>query len=145
MSFTYSFQKILELRKRQKEQKSQEYEQSVQQFERMASALYELLKQKEQLESLYKEQMSGGIYVHQLQQSEKAVFQLQQRIADTQKQTDKARDTMHKKEAEMQEASIEWKKYSRMKEWEKEEFHLEEKRQEEKMMDEISTRKFAFR
>ncbi|SFM29842.1 flagellar export protein FliJ [Salibacterium qingdaonense] len=145
MSFTYSFQNILELRKRQKEQKSQEYEQSVQQFERMASALYDLLKQKEELESLYEKQMSTGIYVHQLQQSEKAVFQLQQRIADIQKQTDKARDNMHKKEEEMQEASIEWKKYSRMKEWEKEEFHLEEKRQEEKMMDEISTRKFAFR
>ncbi|SFP07494.1 flagellar export protein FliJ [Salibacterium halotolerans] len=145
MPFTYSFQKILELRKRQKEQKTQEYEQSVQQFERMASSLYELLKQKEQIESLYKEQMSGGTYVHQLQQSEKAMFQLQHQIADIQKQTDKARDNMHRKQQEMQEASIEWKKYSKMKDWEKEAFHQEEKRQEEKMMDEISTRKFAFR
>ncbi|MDQ0299133.1 flagellar FliJ protein [Salibacterium salarium] len=145
MAFTYSFQKILELRKREKEQKEQEYEQSVQQFERMATSLYELLRQKEQIEKMYKENMDQGIYIHQLQQNEKVIFQIQEKIQDVQKKTDRARDLMYKKEDEMSEASIEWKKYQKVKEWEKEAHHRSLKQEEEKIMDEISTRRYAFR
>ena len=52
MGFTYSFQQILELKEREKEAKEQEYQQSVNQFEKVATALYELLRQKEQIEEL---------------------------------------------------------------------------------------------
>ncbi|MFZ4454154.1 flagellar export protein FliJ [Salibacterium aidingense] len=145
MSFTYSFQKILELRKREKEQKEQEYHQCVEQFERMATALYELLKQKEQMEEMYKEQMGRGVFIHQLQQNEKVIFQMQEKIQTIQHQTDKARDIMFKKEEEMQTASVEWKKYQKIKEWEKETHERSLKQEEEKLMDEISTRKYAFR
>lgn len=135
----------MELRKREKEQKEQEYQQSVQQFERMATDLYELLRQKEQMEEMYKQNMNQGILVHQLQQNEKIIFQIQEKIQDIQKKTDRARDLMYKKENEMSDASIEWKKYEKVKEWEKQAYDRSLKHEEEKVMDEISTRKYAFR
>ncbi|MFB4162667.1 flagellar export protein FliJ [Alteribacillus sp. JSM 102045] len=143
MAFQYSFQKILEIKEREKEEKEQEYQQSVEQFESMATALYELLKQKEQMEAVYQERMNKGILVKELQMNEKLVFQLQQEIQQVKYKTDQARDVMYQKEKEMQQASIEWKKYKKVKEWKKEEYEHLVKKEEEKQMDEISKRRFA--
>lgn len=144
MSFEYPFQKILELKEQEKSKKEQEYQQSVEQFESMASSLYELLKQKEQMESVYQDRMSTGILIQDLQMNEKLVIQLQQQIHQVKLKTDQARDDMYQKEKEMQHALIECKKYEKVKDWKKEAYEQYVKREEEKQMDEISTRRYVF-
>ncbi|WP_158737693.1 flagellar export protein FliJ [Alteribacillus sp. YIM 98480] len=144
MSFEYPFQKILELKEQEKEKKEQEYQQSFEQFESMASSLYELLKQKEQMESVYQDRMSTGILIQDLQLNEKLVIQLQQQIHQIKLKTDQARNDMYQKEKEMQNASIECKKYEKVKAWKKEAYEQHVKREEEKQMDEISTRRYVF-
>ncbi|MFC5628084.1 flagellar export protein FliJ [Aliibacillus thermotolerans] len=145
MGFTYSFQQILELKEREKEAKEQEYQQSVNQFEKVATALYELLRQKEQIEEMYEKKMKEGMLIQELQQNEKALFQLTNEIQAVTKKTNIARLRMQKKEEEMKVATIEWKKYEKMKERAHENYKEEVKKEEAKQMDELSLRKYAFR
>lgn len=145
MAFTYSFQQILNLKEREKETKEREYQQSVDQFEKVATALYELLRQKEEMEQIYEEKMKRGMFIHDLQQNEQAMFHLQNEIQRVMQKTNIARMRMQKKEEEMKIAAMEWKKYKKMKERAYHEYKEEEKREEAKQMDELSLRKYALR
>ncbi|WP_240375310.1 flagellar export protein FliJ [Bacillus piscicola] len=144
MVFQYSFQKILEMKKQEKEKREQEYQHSVTQFELAAKSLYKLLSQKEQIETLFSGRMASGLKIQELQQNESMLFHLHDRIATATKQTDTARSRMQQKETELQVAAIEWKKYEKMKEREQEKFAEQLKKDEAAMMDEISIRNFVF-
>ncbi|SFE38994.1 flagellar export protein FliJ [Alteribacillus iranensis] len=144
MTFQYSFEKILDMKKKEKEKREQEYHQSVTQFEKMATSLYELLRQKEEMEDLYEKQMTKGVKIYQLQHNEKLLLHLQNKISKITQETNVARDQMYRKEDELQSAAIECKRYEKMKEKEKEEYDKLRKQEELKMMDEISIRNYAF-
>ncbi|MFB5660564.1 flagellar export protein FliJ [Alteribacillus sp. HJP-4] len=145
MSFQYSFQKILDLKKDEKDIKEQEYSRSVVQFEKVATALYQLLMQKEEIEAFYRERIETGIKIQEIQHNEATLLQLQERIYSEQNRADIAREKMLHKEKEMQAASVEWKKFEKLKEWKKEEHAKQLKKAEEQQLDEITTRKYAFR
>lgn len=144
MMFQYSFDRVLDMKKREKEKVEQEYQQSVSQFESVALSLYKLLRQKEQMETAYNEKMAKGVRIQELQHNEKLLFHLQHQITDATARTDMARDHMYRKEDELQKASIEWKRYEKMKERAKEEYDREMKKLDNHMMDEISIRNYAF-
>ena len=89
--------------------------------------------------------MKEGMLIQELQQNEKALFQLTNEIQAVTKKTNIARLRMQKKEEEMKVATIEWKKYEKMKERAHENYKEEVKKEEAKQMDELSLRKYAFR
>ncbi|SDG97939.1 flagellar FliJ protein [Alteribacillus persepolensis] len=143
MSFQYSFQKILEVKESEKAAKEQEYQRTVTQFEEKATKLYELLKQKETMEAANKSKVKTGMTIQELQTNEQLVLQTDRAIQHIQQQTSQARNAMYQKELELQSASVEWKKYDKVKEWQEQEYWQESKKREEEQMDELSQQRFV--
>ncbi|WP_096199362.1 flagellar export protein FliJ [Bacillus sp. FJAT-45350] len=145
MSFQYTLQKVLEIKERKKNEVEADYTEASSLFEKTATELYNLLKKKEDFEEGYKQQISQGISVNQLQQYETVLSRYQGEIERQQKSTQIARDKMHRKQDALVTMSIELKKYEKMKELKHQEYLEEVKREESKLMDEISVQQFANR
>jgi flagellar FliJ protein len=145
LTFEYTLQKVLDLKKRQKEELQQQYSEAMNTFETVATKLYHLLKQREKLEEQAREKIAVGTSIHELQQREMLIVQLHQEIQQQQRATSLARERMDKKHRDLQVISIELKKYEKMKQQKQERFLLEEKKREQQIMDELSVQAFAFR
>ncbi|GAE36027.1 flagellar export protein FliJ [Halalkalibacter akibai] len=145
MSFQFTLQKVLQYREREKNTVQAKYQEAVDQFEVVATQLYELLKRKEDIEKQAREQVSSGTSIYSLQQSQMKLLRLQHEIQVKQRATQVARENMHVKEQDFISKSIEVKKYEKMKEIKHEQYKAEEKRLELLQMDELSIRLFANR
>ncbi|OLO40895.1 flagellar export protein FliJ [Alkalihalophilus pseudofirmus] len=145
MSFRYTLQKVLDIKDREKKTSENEYNKATKQFEEMATRLYDLLKKKEDLESSCQQQMNQGIPIHQLQQHQTLLMRLNVDIDRQQQSTNLARNIMYQKQEDFVEASIELKKYEKMKEIRYEEYIEEQKRMDNMRMDEISLQLYVNR
>ncbi|GAE24254.1 flagellar protein FliJ [Halalkalibacter wakoensis JCM 9140] len=145
MSFQFTLQKVMQVREREKNQGQAEYQKAIDQFEKVATKLYELLKKKESLEERARKQISVGTSIYELQQNQNEMMRLQQEIQLHQRETQRARDKMSMKEQDFLQKAIECKKYEKMKQLKENEFIEEEKRKEAVQMDEISIQLFAKR
>ncbi|NEU29372.1 flagellar biosynthesis chaperone FliJ [bacterium LRH843] len=143
MSFQFTLQKVMELREREKNNVQSEYQEAVTNFETTATQLFEMLKKKETLEKKAREQIMNGTSIFALQQNESTLLRLGQEIQVQQRFTQLAREKMNRKQEDLLEISIEYKKYEKMKQLKKEQFEEEAKRLELIQMDEISIRLFA--
>ncbi|WP_209122384.1 flagellar export protein FliJ [Alkalihalobacillus sp. BA299] len=145
MSFRYTLQKVLDIKEREKQASENEFSKATKQFEEMAIRLYDLLKKKEDLESSCQRQMNEGIPVHQLQQHQTLLMRLNMDIERQQHSTNLARNTMYQKQKDLVDASIELKKYEKMKEIKHAEYIEEQKRIDNMRMDEISLQLYVNR
>ncbi|MEB1810089.1 MAG: flagellar export protein FliJ [Bacillaceae bacterium] len=145
MSFSYTLQKVLEIREREKQNVENEYSKATKQFEETATRLYDLLKKKEDLEARCEQQMNEGIPIHQLQQHQTILMRLNIDIERQQQSTNLARNQMYQKQEELVDASIELKKYEKMKEIKHGEYIEEQKRLDNMRMDEISLQLYVNR
>ncbi|ARK30998.1 flagellar export protein FliJ [Halalkalibacter krulwichiae] len=145
MAFQFTLQKIMQVREQEKNTVQVEYQEAVNQFEHIATELYELLKWKEQLEDYARKQVSSGTSIYHLQQNQMKILQLQQEIEHKQRATQVAREKMNQKQQVYITKSTELKKYEKMKQIKEEQFNEEEKRVELINMDELSLRLFANR
>jgi flagellar FliJ protein len=143
MSFEFTLQKVLQVSEREKNQIQSEYQEAMNQFEKVATQLYELLKSKEELEQSARDQISLGTSVFSLQQSQNKMLRLQQEIQQKQRATQQARDQMNGKQQDLVDKTIELKKYEKMKQLKQEQFIQEQKRLELIQMDELSIQLFA--
>ncbi|MGO4887780.1 flagellar export protein FliJ [Anaerobacillus sp. MEB173] len=145
MVFDYTLQKILDVKKREKNAVEGEYQEATKSFEEVATNLYNLLKKKEQLEFDYQGRLERGVMIGELQLSQSTIYLLENHINKVEVQTQQARNYMNSKKDELLEKSIELKKYEKMKELQYEQFVQHLKVEENKQMDEISTQQFINR
>ncbi len=135
----------MEVKEREKNDAQAQYTESVEQFEKVATQLYELLKKKENLEHEARQQVSNGVSILRLQQTENQLLRLQQEINRQQKNTQFAREKMNRKQNDLVNVSVEVKKYQKMKERKFDDYVKEQAFIEVQHMDEISVQLFARR
>lgn len=145
MSFQYTLQKVLDYKEKQKQEKEALYNQAVKKFEEIATALYHLLKKKEETESYYEQKLKQGLTVLELQMHETQLLRMQKEIEKQQRLTNLARENMNRAQEHLIEMSVEYKKYVKMKEKQFEQYLENIKREETKLMDEISIQMYANR
>lgn len=145
MGFEYTLQKVLDYKERQKQEKEALFNQAVRAFEEVATALYHLLKKKEDTEKFHEEKLQHGVTVSELQMQQSQLLRLQKEIEKQQRMTNLARENMNRAQQHLLEMSIEHKKYVKMKEKQMEQYLANLKSEETKLMDEISIQMYANR
>lgn len=145
MAFKYKFEKLLSIKENEKDVVIGEYNDAVQKFEKAATKLYQLLKQKEDLIDQQGKQLTSGLNIRQIQDLQRFLPFLDKSIAEWQVQVAKARKFMELKQQLLLEKNIEVKKYEIMKEKSLAAYSQLEKAEENKLMDEISIQQYMNR
>jgi flagellar FliJ protein len=131
-------EKLLFVKKAEKDQASSEYQQAISQFETEGQELYELLKKKEQLEGSLQEGLLAGIPIEKLKQQQYFMNNLDKNVLNQQRKVTHARAYMNLKEEKLKEQSIEFKKYEVLDDKEKLIWKRNEERVEASFIDELS-------
>lgn len=145
MAFKYKFEKILSIKENEKDVVVGEYNDAVQKFEKAATKLYELLKQKEDLIDQQGKQLTSGLNIRQIQDFQRFLPLLDKSISEWQVQVAKARKFMEIKQQLLLEKNIEVKKYEVIKKKSWVAYIELEKAEENKFMDEISIQQYMYR
>lgn len=116
MKYEFQFQKVLNLREREKEEAFNVYQDSVRKFEEIAEKLFELLKKKEDLHQFQSEQLSKGLSISEMRHYQQFIGSLEKTINHYQMLVLNARNKMNWCEEQLKECNIEMKKYEKMKE-----------------------------
>ncbi|OEH91262.1 flagellar export protein FliJ [Bacillus solimangrovi] len=145
MSYQFKLEKIMNLKEREKDESVGEYNEAVKAFQEVGQRLYELLKKKEDLESVKHTQIRKKISISEIQQTERFIKSLEQSIMHVQQLVAQSREKMNVKEVKLVEKNIEVKKFERIKEnqWNSHQESL--KFEEKKLMDEISIQQYMHR
>ncbi|WP_404432968.1 flagellar export protein FliJ [Sutcliffiella horikoshii] len=104
-------EKLLVVKKAEKDQASSEYQTAISQFETEGQTLYELLKKKEQLDEVLQVSLQNGIPIETLKQQQFFMGNLEKNLLHQQKKVSHARAFMNLKEEKLKEQSVECKKY----------------------------------
>lgn len=139
VQYTYRFERVLTLREQEKQQAEIAYKESVRNFETVATRLYELLKQKENLIDFQNEQLKKGSKISEIHHFATFLESLEKTIADVQEKVIQARAKMNWHEQKLIEKNMEVRKLEKMKERDFEFFKEEQNRTEMKQLDEISS------
>lgn len=142
MSNIETIEKIMDVRISEKNKIQQNYRNSVENFEEKASALYQLLKEKENAKADSLSMLSRPLKVSAMQHNHMYIQKLNQTISELQIAVHYARKDMILHQNKLTDAQIEVKKYSKIIDYrlaEKKRFEIQE---ENKLMDEISVRQF---
>ena len=142
---TTKLEKILMLKKREKEESAAEYNQAVKEFEQVATKLYEALKKKEDLEANQMTQITKGLPINQVRQTQLFIQSLEEKIQQYQQLVVHARSQMQGKEQRLMIKNIEVKKFEKIKEKKQHLYNQLEKQEEKKLMDEISIQQYTNR
>ncbi|OMP68602.1 flagellar export protein FliJ [Domibacillus epiphyticus] len=145
MGYQYKFEKILQLREREKEESENVYREAVDQFESEAQKLYDLLKKKEQLIEVQEEKMKTGFSVLDIQHYQQFIGNLEKLIDRQQQVVITARGRMQWCEQQLKEKNIEVKKYGKIRAKELALYHKWMGMEEAKQMDELSSIQFMNR
>jgi len=142
MADVATFYKLLDLQATEKNLAQKDYQESVDQFEEIATKLYHLFKQKEEAEAKYIKALESSTDVRTLHMNQQYIARLDQQINTLQPSVQQARGDMEQKQEKLSSAHVEMKKYEKIIE-RKEEYHrVSEMEHEKKEMDEISMQQF---
>lgn len=142
MGYQYKFEKILNIKEREQNEAVIRYNQAIARFEEAAKKLYDLLKQKEELEALQEEKLLTGLSVIEMRQNQLFIGNLMKIIEHQQQIVMNTRNQMNFFQEKVKESTIEVKKYEKIKEKDFENYLSLEKFEENKQMDEISLQQF---
>lgn len=145
MNFHFTLQKVLELKEAKKNEREAEYKAAIDHFEGVATELYHLLKKKESLEEKARTELQQGTSIKAIRFQETIISRLENEILILQQQTQRARTMMQSKQRQLIDASVELKKYEKMKQRQHEQFLEESKRLEIIEMNELSIQAFVNR
>ncbi|MDV2685430.1 flagellar export protein FliJ [Alkalihalophilus lindianensis] len=145
MSFDFTLQKVMNLKEQERQTSQNQYTEAMDQFERVATELYDLLKKKENLEEAGRQKVAKGISIYELQSSQSQLLRMQQAIHEQQRTTQRARERMTIKQQDMVKHSIEFKKYEKLKQVKFEQYKQEQTRLENEQMDDIAIQLFQKR
>lgn len=141
--YHYRFEHILTYQEQKRNETEADYKGAVDQFEQVATRLYELLKKKEQLIADYENKLAAGFSIEQIKLTTQYLEKLERLIAEVQQQVIDHRARMNWYEEKLLEDTIEVKKYEKMREKDIELFLEEEQRKEALFLDEISTQQYT--
>lgn len=141
--YYYRFEHILTYQEQKKNETEADYKGAVDQFEQVATRLYELLKKKEQLIADYENKLAAGFSIEQIKLTTQYLEKLERLITEVQQQVIEHRARMNWYEEKLLEDTIEVKKYEKMREKDVELFLEEEQRKEALFLDEISTQQYT--
>ncbi|WJY28737.1 MULTISPECIES: flagellar export protein FliJ [Sporosarcina] len=140
--YQYRFEKVLNYREQEKTETESAYKQSIEDFETIATELYDLLKRKETVLEQQQEKMSVGFAVNEIHHYARFIDSLEAKITSVQQQVIQARGKMTWYEEKLLEKTIEVKKYEKMREKDREAYKVEMEQDEAQRLDELSTMKF---
>lgn len=139
VQYTYRFERVLTVREQEKQQAEMAYKEAVRNFEDIASRLYELLKQKEELIEYQNERLAEGATINEIHHLSTFLESIEKTIEDVQQKVIQARAKMQWHEQKLFERNMEVRKLEKMKERDFENFKEEMNRSEMKTLDEISS------
>ncbi|NLY79969.1 MAG: flagellar export protein FliJ [Lysinibacillus sp.] len=139
VQYTYRFEKVLTIREQEKQQTEMAYKEAVRSFEEVATQLYELLKQKEDLISYQNERLKTGATIDEIHHFTKFIDSLEHTINEVQQKVIQARTKMQWFEQKLLEKNLEVRKYEKMREKDFLAFQEEQNRIEAAYLDEISS------
>lgn len=145
MVFQYKFDKILQIKEKEKSEAQAVFQQSVLKFEEVAAKLYELLKKKEDMELFQSEKLVGGMPVQEIRHHQRFIDNLQKTIEHYQKMVINARSRMNFYQEKLVEMNVEVKKYEKMKKKDYQKYDKNLKLVEGRQMDEISIQQYMSR
>ncbi|MBP3039464.1 flagellar biosynthesis chaperone FliJ [Bacillaceae bacterium Marseille-Q3522] len=145
MAYQYKFEKILQLKEREKEMALESYNESVKKFEEAARHLYSHLKKKEDMEAQQTMKLFAGISVQEIQHYQYFIGNFDKVIDHYQKMVVRTRNYMNYFQERLIEKNIEVKKYEKMKEKDHLHYTENEKWLEAKQMDDISIQHYMAR
>lgn len=138
MKFQYKFEKILDLREREKDLQLIAYENAVRHFEAVARQLYLLLKKKEDLERKQVRKIREGLAIREIRLQQDFLDNLQKEINELQEKILIARQKMQFEQQKLVQKNIEVKKYEKIKEKEFAKFLEFVNQEDRKFMDELA-------
>jgi flagellar protein FliJ len=145
MVFQYKFDKILQIKEKEKGESLAIYHMAVRKFEEAAEKLYELLKKKEDLEIFQSSRIADGLPVQEIRLHQQFILNLQKSIEYYQKMVQNARNRMNFYQEKLMEMNIEVKKYEKIKQKDLHVYKKDEKLTEGRQMDDISIQQFMNR
>ncbi|MEJ9211013.1 flagellar export protein FliJ [Bacillus smithii] len=145
MGYNFKFEKILQIKEREKEEIQSGYHRAKRQFEQVAEKLYELLKKKEDLLAFQETQLASGFPVYEIQHYQLFISNLEKMINYQQQLVMNARNRMFWFENKLKEKNIEVKKYEKIKEKEWQKYQKLLGQMENREMDELSVIQFMNR
>jgi flagellar protein FliJ len=143
MSFQFSMEKVLSVKQKEKESIELELGEAVQAFESIAEEIYSLLKRKEDIENLSNQQFQQRIVVNDLQNTQRFLLSMSNKIKEMQPVLQRARERMQVIQQKLLQQTIEVKKYEKLKEKQINAYEMELTLYENKQNDEFSVLRYA--
>lgn len=143
MSFQFSMEKVLSVKQKEKESIELELGEAVQAFESIAEEIYSLLKRKEDIENLSNQQFQQRIVVNDLQNTQRFLLSMSNKIKELQPVLQRARERMQVIQQKLLQQMIEVKKYEKLKEKQLNAYEMELTLYENKQNDEFSVLRYA--
>jgi flagellar protein FliJ len=143
MSFQFSMEKVLSVKQKEKESIELELGEAVQAFESIAEEVYSLLKRKENIENLSNQQFQQRIFVNDLQNTQRFILSMTNKIKELQPVLQRARERMQVIQQKLLQQTIEVKKYEKLKEKQFHAYEMELTLYENKQNDEFSVLRYA--
>jgi flagellar FliJ protein len=143
--FQYRFDKILQIKEKEKVESLAIYQLAVRKFEEAAEKLYELLKRKEDLEDFQSSRLEGGLPIQEIRHHQQFILNLQKSIEYYQKMVHNARARMNFQQEKLMEMNIEVKKYEKVKQKDLRLYTEGLKHTEGRQMDDISIQQYMNR
>lgn len=145
MKYEFKFNRILTLKEREKDEALFAYQDAVRKFEKVAEKLYELLKQKEDLESYQAQRLVKGLPIKDVRHYQDFIENLEKLIHRQQKIVINARNRMYLLQERLMEKNIEVKKFEKIRERDTLHFYAKIKSEDNKNMDDISIQNYLNR
>jgi len=136
------FEKILTIRTTEKDLAMKEYQDSVEEFETVALELYNLLKEKEELEEELSNKFHSQVTVQEIQHYQTYLQILEKQILAANQKVQQSREKMELKKQKLSDSYIEMKKFERIVDVKKKEFLEHIAKLENEQMNEISIQQF---
>lgn len=143
MSFQFSMEKVLSVKQKEKESIELELGEAVQAFESIAEEIYSLLKRREDIENLSNQQFQQRIVVNDLQNTQRFLLSMSNKIKELQPVLQRARERMQVIQQKLLQQTIEVKKYEKLKERQFHAYEMELTLYENKQNDEFSVLRYA--
>ncbi|PIC87623.1 flagellar export protein FliJ [Sporosarcina sp. P20a] len=144
-SFLYRFDKVLNLREQERDETEMAYKEAIEEFEKIATQLYDQMKKKENILEEQQQRMTTGFSIDDLHSYSRFINTLDLTIDHIQQEVMKSRTKMNWYESQLLDKNIEVKKFEKMKEIGKEQYDAEMEHVETNRIDELSTMKFRSR
>jgi len=140
--YNYRFENVLTFRELEKTETETAFKNAVELFETAATALYDLLKKKEDTLDHQQDRMANGFSVDEIHHYARFIDSLEKKIAEVQQTVMQARSKMNWYEDKLLERTLEVRKFEKMKEKDRELHRLESEHIEAQRLDELSTMMF---